>query len=278
MNRLSDNKRGYLNGNFKLFHINDKRAMDFDSHSHDFHKLIICLSGNVIYTIEGKTYKLSPWDILLVPRNKIHHSKTDSLVAYERIVLFINDEFLKNYCKNEILAQGFSYVEQNGKCLFRANSECRKELGRCCELIEKASSENDDDSEMLSESAFITLIIHINRLIKSEGGHEGSVDDTRLDGVISYINENFTKPLTVDFIAQKFYISRSYLMQKFKAVTGGTIHSYITQKRLAYALELLRDGLRASDAATESGFSDYTVFYKSFKKSYSQSPTEVKTK
>lgn len=275
---MAENKRGYLNGNFKLFHINDRRAMDFDSHSHDFHKLIICLYGNVIYTIEGKTYKLSPWDILLVPRNKIHHSRTDSVVAYERIVLFINDEFLKNYCKNGILSQGFSYVEQNGKCLFHANSERRKEITRCCELIEKSCSENTDDSEILSESSFITLMIHINRLIKSEGGHGGYVDDTKLDGVISYINENFTKPLSVDAIAQKFYISRSYLMQKFKSVTGGTIHSYITQKRLAYANELLRDGVRANDAAAESGFSDYTVFYKSFKKAYSVSPTNIKAK
>lgn len=274
----TDNKRGYLNGNFKLFHINDRRAMDFDSHTHDFHKLIICLSGNVTYIIEGKTYKLSPWDILLVPRNKIHHSKTDSLVAYERIVIFIDDDFLKNACKDNILSSGYVYVEQNGKCLFHASAERRKEISRCFELIEKAAAEKEEDSEILSQSAFITLMIHINRLIKYEGGHEGSVDDTRLDGIISYINENFTLPLTIDSIAQKFYISRSYLMQKFKSVTGGSIHSYITQKRLALALELLRDGMRASDAATSCGFSDYTVFYKSFKKTYSQSPTEIKTK
>ena len=47
-------KRGYLNEDYKLFHIYDKRSMDFDSHSHDFHKLIICLSGSANYTIEGK--------------------------------------------------------------------------------------------------------------------------------------------------------------------------------------------------------------------------------
>lgn len=274
----NENKRGYLNGNFKLFHINDKRAMDFDSHSHDFHKIIICLSGNVTYIIEGKSYTLSPWDILLVPRNKIHHSKTDSVVAYERIVLFINDDFLKNACKNDILSQGFSYVEQNGKCLFHANSDRRKEISRCCELIEKASSENAPDSEILCESSFITLMIHINRLINSEGGYEGSVDDKKLDGIISYINENFTQQLSIDSIAHKFYISRSYLMQKFKSVTGGSIHSYITQKRLALAMEMLRDGARANDAASACGFSDYTVFYKSFKKAYNQSPADIKTK
>ena len=64
-------------------------------------------------------------------------------------------------------------------------------------------------------------------------------------------------------------------MHKFKAVTGGSVYGYINQKRLTSALAMLRKGASASDAAKECGFSDYTVFYRSFKKMYGFSPGEV---
>lgn len=274
-----ENKRGYLNEDFKLFHIYDKRSMDFDSHTHDFHKLIICLGGSVTYIIEGKTYTLSPWDILLVPKNKIHHSKTDSLRAYERIVLFIDDLYLDSCDSQKTLSEGFRQVETCGKCMFHADTARRKDILSSVETLERTAKEKDEHgSRILARSSFQSLMIYINRLVLDDGGLEGSVTDTKLDGIISYINEHYNEPLSIDTLAQRFYISRSYLMHKFKNVTGGSVHSYITQKRLSSALALLRAGHSAQEAAQSCGFSDYTVFYKSFKKMYGFSPGETMSK
>ena len=267
-------KRGYLNENYKLFHIYDKRSMDFESHSHDFHKVIIVLSGSADYTIEGKNYVLSPWDILLVPKNMIHHSRTDALQAYERIVLFIDDVYLENLGDGS-LSQSFSRASDEGKCLFHAEGELKDIIfSAACEL-EKESKSDLFGSKLCADADFVRLMAHIGRLSPEDDGKEGVIADRRLDEVISYINNNFHKDLTIEKIAKKFYISRSYLMHKFKSVTGGSVHSYINQKRLTAAISMLRDGCAATEASQLCGFSDYTVFYKSFKKMYGYSPTEV---
>ena len=271
-------KRGYLNENYKLFHIYDKRSMDFDSHSHDFHKLIICLGGSVNYTIEGKSYVLSPWDILLVPKNMIHHSKTDALRAYERIVLFIDDKYLSSLHGDDALSECFKKAETEGKCLFHAEGDLRKSLASASDELERSSKGGDSYAKILRDASFARLMVHINRLAIDADGKEGVIADQRLDEIISYINANFASDMTIETLAQRFYISRSYLMHKFKTVTGGSVHSYIAQKRLTLALSLLRDGKNAGDVASDCGFSDYTVFYKSFKKMYGLSPTEVYAK
>ena len=68
-------KKGYLNEEFRLFHIKDQTGQEFSYHYHDFHKVVIFLSGKVTYHIEGKAYHLKPWDILLVSRHAIHNPR-----------------------------------------------------------------------------------------------------------------------------------------------------------------------------------------------------------
>ena len=75
--------------NFKLFHIRDKKELNFDYHHHDFNKIIILISGNAKYFVEGKIYDLKPWDILFINHNEIHKPIVDPDVFYERIVIWV---------------------------------------------------------------------------------------------------------------------------------------------------------------------------------------------
>ncbi|MBR2401646.1 MAG: AraC family ligand binding domain-containing protein, partial [Lachnospiraceae bacterium] len=62
---MPEQKRGYLTSDFKVFHLRTEEKKDFDFHYHDFDKIIIFLQGNVTYSVEGKNYKLKPYDIVL---------------------------------------------------------------------------------------------------------------------------------------------------------------------------------------------------------------------
>ena len=67
-----ENKKiGYLDDNFKIFHIRDKKDITFEYHHHDFSKIVILIDGNVNYFVEGKCYNLKPWDILFVDKDEI---------------------------------------------------------------------------------------------------------------------------------------------------------------------------------------------------------------
>lgn len=277
MTSVQAQMRGYLKGDYKVFHIYDKRAMDFESHAHDFHKIILCLDGSVTYSIEGRTYVLRSWDILLVPKNKIHHSKTDALCAYERVVCFISPEFLDRCDEGtKTLSKCFLHAESTGNCLLHASREARHDLTVTLDEWEKEAASEEYGAELLRRCIFLRFIIAINRLFLHEKGETGEVVDGKIDSVIDYIHQHYAEPLSAENIAKEFYISKSYLMHRFKTVTGGSLHGYVTQKRLSAALTLLRDGVPATVAARECGFSDYTVFYRSFRKQYGFSPVRAR--
>ena len=83
---------GYLNGNFKVFHLADQEKKDIDFHYHDFHKILIFLKGNISYCIEGRNYELTPNDIVFISGRGNREILCDS---EERITLFKDIDIVK---------------------------------------------------------------------------------------------------------------------------------------------------------------------------------------
>lgn len=90
-------KTGYLNSDFKFFHLKDNTRRDFSFHYHDFNKILLFLQGDVTYTIEGKSYELQPYDLVLVRAGEIHRPVIHSESTYERIILYLSPEFIAQY-------------------------------------------------------------------------------------------------------------------------------------------------------------------------------------
>ena len=82
-------KSGYLYQDFHVFHITDKSDKEYGYHYHEFNKIIIFLSGNVTYHIEGKSYRLKPWDVLLVNNHDVHKPEIDANATYDRIIIWV---------------------------------------------------------------------------------------------------------------------------------------------------------------------------------------------
>ena len=78
-------KRGYLRENFRFVRLKDSRAQQIGYHYHEFDKVILLLGGKVTYVVEGVTYFLRPWDLLLVPHDRIHRPIIDPSEPYERV-------------------------------------------------------------------------------------------------------------------------------------------------------------------------------------------------
>ena len=75
-------------------------------------------------------------------------------------------------------------------------------------------------------------------------------------------------------LAERFFLSRYYLMHRFKEVTGYAVHQYISQKRLLLAGELLRQGVPVMKAAEQAGFGDYSAFLRAFRATFHASPRD----
>ena len=65
-------------------------------------------------------------------------------------------------------------------------------------------------------------------------------------------------------------------MRLFKAQTGSTVHAYVRQRRLLYAAQLIRQGENVNKAAADSGFEEYSTFFRAFRESFGVSPGQLK--
>ncbi|MBC2581627.1 AraC family transcriptional regulator [Clostridium sp. DJ247] len=273
-----NSKRGYLQEDFIFFHLKDKNQPEFELHYHDFNKIIIFISGKVTYLVEGKAYDLRPWDILFVNKNEIHKPIIDLNVDYERIILWVNSRFLKNYSSNNCNLQScFEITYKQKYNLLRLNSNFTRSIKYTTFKLEDASKSNEFGSQILKNSLFLQLMVYLNRLVlgcEYIEQHNEARYDKNINDIINYINENLSGDLSLDTISEQFYVSKYYLMHKFKKQTGCTIHSYITQKRIIMANNLVKKGKNITEACVECGFGDYSSFIRAFKKLFGMAPKQ----
>ena len=78
--------------------------------------------------------------------------------------------------------------------------------------------------------------------------------------------------ISIDDLANNFYLSSSYICRIFKAATGTTINKYVTARRISIAKSLLSDGESVNSVCEKCGFNDYSNFLKTFKKAVGISP------
>ncbi len=281
LDRSEVGKRGYLNEDFRLFHLKDSRAQELDYHYHEFDKLILLLGGRVTYVVEGVTYFLKPWDILLVQHNLIHRPVIDPAEPYERIVVWLGREWsARRSDPAEPLDTCFDTTRERGFHLLRTDGERRLHYMQLIQNLEAALRSEEFGSRRMADTLCQQLLVGVNRdVLRSRTAQEERDSyrvDPKMEEILKYIAAHLEEELTVDLLAKQFFLSRYYLMHRFKAVTGYTVHQYISQKRLLRAGELIRAGVPVMKAAEQAGFGEYSTFLRAFQNTFHMSPREFR--
>lgn len=271
-------KRGYLNNDFLFFNLKDQKKNEFEFHYHDFNKIIVFISGEVTYIIEGKSYILKPWDILLVSKNDLHMPIISSEKPYERMILWLNPLFLEEHNKDNCdLLSCFHLASERKLSLMRLGGKEINQLRQNLSDLEEAIHSEAFGNSILKNALFLQFMVKINRLFLGMDLDKNIEDiryDERIENVLSFINSNLDKDLSIDMLAQAFYLNKYYLMHLFKKETGYTLYSYILKKRLLKSSDLIKGGMQSGEACSLCGFDDYSNFVRAFKKEFQLPPKQ----
>lgn len=267
-------KKGYLEENFRIFHLTDRKSREFTYHYHDFYKILILISGNVSYTIEGRTYQLAPFDIVLVNAGEIHRPSILDDSPYERIILYVSTEFLDS-CQSgdDFLGHCFENTARRSHVLRIPNLAHSRLYAACTELL-SSFGDRDYAWRLHQNLLFLEFMVQLNRAVIHNQVQYIEVlsSNAKVLQVLDYIHVHLTEEISPESIASAFFLNKYYLMHLFKAETGYTLGSYITNKRLLLAKEMLSRNIPATRVCYDCGFKNYSTFSRAYKKCFQDTP------
>ena len=262
---------------FELYHYLDEIPPKVEFHQHPFYELFFFISGNVDYTIEGKTYRLRPGDILLTNSMDIHRPEIYPGAPYERIVVWLEDRFFEIPRANgSDLALCFADAARRNYRRIHPSPASLRRMWNLCGQIAQEQNSTRLGSQVLSYSYTFQLLVEICRCYfdAPDCVQEEVTENEKINSVLRYINQNISSNLSLDSISQNFYISKFYLSKQFKQFTGISIYQYIMKKRLTISRDMLRNGVSVTNACLECGFNDYSNFLKAFKREFDCNPSD----
>ena len=268
---------GYLHTNFRLFYLTDSSSEEPDYHYHNFDKIIIFIKGKISYTIEGRSYDLQPYDIVLVNQFHIHKPFIDNQVPYERIIIYIAREFIDTYRTSTYdLSSCFHKATEESSYVLRIPNIVQTPLLESIQTLVRSFQDTAYAHELKQQLDILQFLIHLNRASQSDAVHfiTNTNQNQKLLDIMEYINSNLSETISVDLLSERFFISKYYLMRTFRKCTGYTILDYLTMKRMILARSILDSNVTISltEVAFQVGYHEYSTFYRAYRKFYGHSP------
>ena len=182
LDRSEVGKRGYLDRDFRLVHLKDSLAQKIDYHYHEFDKLVIFLGGKVTYVVEGVTYFLKPWDIVLIQHNLIHRPIIHAEEPYERAVLWLGRDWIAQRSDpGEPLDACLDKSREQGFHLLRTGEEGRLGYARFIQQLEEALRSEEFGARRMADTLCQQLLIQVNRDFLRANTAPAETDSYHLD-------------------------------------------------------------------------------------------------
>jgi AraC-like DNA-binding protein len=260
----------------------DAIAINNPWHYHPEIELLFCIKGKGTNFIGNSIRTIEEGEILLLGKNLPHtrqrdkdyyHTNTDELP--ESIVIQFKEEFLGH---EFFSVKDFNHI---GELLSRASrglkfiGNTRDEIGaKLHEIIRKRGTESILMLlSILDAMARSNEFIYLNPVNYASVAHEKS--SQKINKVYHYTIENFRNSIHLEEVASLTNHSPAAFCRYFKTRTRKSYVQYLTEVRIAYACELLRDGnLDVSEVCLNSGFNNLSNFHKQFKKMVKSTPSE----
>ena len=224
--------------------------------------------------MDGQQYLLQSGDIVLLDAHSIHRPELDGDTPYERIILYISPEYLQRQSTADCSLRSV-FSGEKGHVL-RLGEAQRQKIFRLAAQLERELSEDAFGREIVSSAGLLRLLVEIGRSRRQEGAmHLSPVtpNDTRVVEWMQYLDRHLSEDLDMDALAERFFISKYHMMRLFKAETGFTIHTYLLQRRLLAARQLIERGMLATEACYRCGFRSYSSFTRAYNKHFGTTPT-----
>ena len=244
-------------------------------HYHDHYEAFFAVSGDILYNVEGYTYRMEPGHLLLIPPYRLHQPCIHSGHCSERIALRFSQELPEklNGKDHNIQWSGTENIPVQQYCLEEPQRQEMKTLLQKLLCEDKGNAYGKETVIHALLTCFFVLLARA-KLQQGKAKPEKTEMTATVREMAEYIEKNYKNPVTSRQLEKQFLKNYSQLSKEFKEEVGGSPYQYLLLKRLLNAEKLLKEGTPPRTAAEESGFSDYSNFFRQFRTMYGCAPRE----
>ena len=235
-----------------------------DVHYHDLYELLFIKEGNVTYSVGSEQYPVPKNTLVFTRPNCLHGIRLDGICTYDRYdFLFSADDLalptptalppdLHTLCfdSDPMMLSLFDRID------YYSSRLSGKSLGKMLRCILEQ------------------ILIHVALKLESTANNSKQPLHPLTVQAQAYIDTHLLSLTGLEELCDHLSISQSYLHRIFCADLGTTPKRYITERRLQLAQLEISDGAKATAIYPKYGFSDYSSFFRAYKKQFGHAPSE----
>ena len=255
------------------------------NHVHPEYELNLLVHGKRRMLVGNRSYAMEEGTLVLVDSNQIHKTvavEGDPDDYYERIILYISKEKVEKYDRVfPELEMGYFFRQYDGSYVLSPGE--RQRTMHMFETVKQELDSGQGKSQTLIDLTIIRFFIDFWRAKRPAAYLVGRQDQQRkgkasvAHDVSEYILAHFCEQIRLEDLAERFFISESYLSRSFKDIIGIGITEYINILRIRKAQELLEDSkLSVAEIAQAVGYESASYFGRVFQKHLAIPPSRYR--
>lgn len=268
-----------MNQLFNIFRIDAARAKEIaaapdEPHIHDFEELIVGMKGKLEHFVDFKSNTIEAPLVSFIAKGKAHRIVTKLQNGnFDMWVLRFKSEFI-----SETIFQLYNSFHNNANQVLQTGT-CFTRLSTICEIINQEMNDSTPDLSIvrhLLSALFIMIESERKKLTENENSNNSIKNETFIN-FLKILEDNFRRPLGVEFYAEKLFMSSRNLNLICQKIMNQSVSEIIETRKLTEAKNLLASTNKSiSEIGFELGYNEKSYFSNVFKKKSGQTPTEFR--
>lgn len=255
--------------------MSNKNELD---HAHKEIEFIYVIKGILQVKTNNTLFTLNSSDFILINSNQYHSFKSEENNLY--VVLHL--KYLE--ITTLINQDNALFICNSIQCKNKADDELRHTVE---ELLTVYINKNTSIQTEFYTKLFALLTILARNYIMKQDNIDIKIDssllemnaDERIQDIQAYIQNNYREQLSLNDVANMYYLSVPYLSKFFKKQTGKTFSRYLNEVRLAHSVsDLINTDKAITRIALDNGFPNLAAFNRVFSSAHQFKPAEYRRK